>query len=272
MGSMKAKKAQRARHQREKMAKIARNVLQEASGGHFRGPWQASVTLLSASITSPVPICTVRWADNSTSDMPLTKLLNPSITDTNNGLQQLLHVERLASSSEAQTLQLRPSSTALADLRQANEIRERLEAELREARSENLALTTQLDTLQESRDRDARAIEFMKSRAKKDILSTAKLKTKVRQLRSQTHILEAERRGLKDGEFWHSSIPTRMYPCCNLVANRYKTSPESTMLSCPGAFRIRAPSPFSNQVTLDSPPRTDRCGLTSGLIIPKAES
>ncbi|KAF2159012.1 hypothetical protein M409DRAFT_30547 [Zasmidium cellare ATCC 36951] len=194
MGISKVKQAQRARRIREQSNTTLETI--SAAGVHrpVRSRRRTHISLLDADITDPLPRCTVRWADNTTSEIPLTKLLKPSIWHTISGLQ---HIEASNSRPTAQAVQPRPASTALADLRQANEARARLEAELEESKSRNLAPVTQNEMLKESSDQDACAVKLLKTRARKDILTIAKLKTQVHQLRTQMQSLDAERKALK---------------------------------------------------------------------------
>lgn len=188
-----AMEAQRARRAREQAGGTSGTMLRKGTQRPAVDRRRKVISVLDARIVNSVLHCTVKWANNSTSEESLISFLKPN---ARNAITEFQRSTTLA------LLLLEGSSHATgAEMKQAKEAQARLEAELREVKAQKSALKGQVEALEQKSNEDAKIIKLLKKRARIDMLNVAQLKTHARRLRSHARGLETEMKILTEGEY-----------------------------------------------------------------------
>lgn len=148
MGLSKAREAQRARRAREQAGGTSSSILPRSPQRSAVDRRRKVISVLDVRIVNSVLHCTVKWANNSTSEESLLSLLRPNARDAVNAFQESSALTLFPSAG--------PSTAAQAELKRAEEARARLEAELREVQAQNAALISQNQIIKETSQTDAK--------------------------------------------------------------------------------------------------------------------
>lgn len=215
----KAREAQRARRAREQAGSISGDVLSRSTQRPAVDRRRKVISILDARIVNSVLHCTVKWANNSTSEESLISFLKPN---ARNAIFEFQQATTLALLPQART-----STAARAELKHANDAKARLEAELREVKAQNSNLKSQIETLKQASAEDARIIKLLKKRARVSMLHDAGMKTRMSGLRGKVQSLETEKKVLSEGKDRYSVLPMLAL----LAKTDYESSSDLTRIS-----------------------------------------